>query len=266
MTNSEAAEGWGHTDKRSEPHPRRFVCTNANLQVPHIFSILPGDPGFVKVIGKKRPRLVYLCPEDDSRMFSRRTVTMDLHYPEPKELLTTMDGARYQDFRGELDELEATKTRDRAFISLLYVPMLRVLEASRLRREQFTIEESRVKIENIRLAKRRFVDYRKEAFLPLHGERAPFTESVIAHLSSSSESLLFPGRRKDNGATLPLTTRQGWNIVNRLTGQFNHFFRALGEDYMVHHGTDVNDLGGYIKVNPAIISRYVHNKSKVPVI
>jgi hypothetical protein len=80
------------------------------------------------------------------------------------------------------------------------------------------------------------------------------------------EALVFPGPLVKDGERKPLSTRHAWNVVNALTGRFNHFFRALGEDYMVHHGADLNDLGGYLKVSPAIISRYVHNRSKVPVI
>jgi integrase len=265
------------TDRRSEPHAKRFVCSNPNALVRHVYDVMPGDPEFIQLVGKKRKSLIYVCPQDDTRMFSRRTVSGDLVYPEPAALLKTIKespGYPYAAYRNDLATVATLLTRDRALVSLLYLAMLRVSEALRLRRYQFKIEEGRVLLSNIRLSKRKFADYRLEAWLPLHGERAPFTELFLKHLATVSDpdALLFPGTRWQTDETgertelRPLTTRHGWNVVNALTGSFNHFFRALGEDYMVRHGALLVDLGKYLKVDPSIIARYVHDTSKVPVV
>jgi hypothetical protein len=105
------------------------------------------------------------------------------------------------------------------------------------------------------------------------GERAPFTRFVTDYITLRDASatiepdyLLFEGSKR-NGHHQQLSTRRAWDITNSLTGAFNHFFRAVGEDYMAHQpGVILPDLGAYLKVNPAIIATYVHNASKLPIV
>ena len=263
-------------DGRHDPHPRRFVCSNPNLREPHAFTLLPRDTRYYRPSDKAGRVGRYICHEDGSRLWSRRTVKAIPDYPDPESLLETLarsGGWPYDEKRAATGQIALWRARDRALVSLLYVGMLRVSEALRLRRGQFEIGEAAVRVTNVALSKRQTPEWRKVVNLPTSGERAPFTRFITQYIamldakpSSESDYLLFEGSRRD-GHPRPLSTRRAWDLTYSLTGAFNHFFRAVGEDYMAHQpGVILPDLGAYLKVNPAIIATYVHNASKLPVV
>jgi integrase len=265
------------TDRRSEPHVRTFICNNPDFEPRHTFSIFPGDLRYFDHDGEK---VVYMCNVEigrrvdgspvvcRGRLLSRRTTKGIRDYPPPKELLRTLEenmGWAYDAIRATPEEIAAWRLRDRALVSLLYLGMLRVSEGLRLRRGQFEIEENVVKLHNVQLVKRKPTnpEWRELVNLPMHGPRAPFTQFIIEQIEpiKDPEAFVFPGYSDRH-----LGRGRAWSIVSTLTGKFNHAFRAFGEDYMAHQpGVILIDLAAYVKVNPAILSTYIHSGSSLPI-
>jgi integrase len=265
------------TDRRSEPHVRTFTCNNPDFEPRHTFSILPGD---LRFFDHDRDKVVYMCNVEigrrmdgspvvcGGRLLSRRTTKGIRDYPPALELLRTLEenlGWEYATERADPEQLLAWRLRDRALVSLLYLGMLRVSEGLRLRRSQFEVKENAVEVHNVQLVKRKpsNPEWRELINLPVHGPRAPFTQFVIEQLNAVTdpEGFVFPGYSDRH-----LGRGRAWSIVSTLTGKFNHAFRAFGEDYMAHQsGVILIDLAAYVKVNPAILSTYIHSGSSLPI-
>jgi integrase len=145
--------------------------------------------------------------------------------------------------------------RDRALVSCLYVLALRVSEATRLVRGQFTIGKKEILVTGIKLSKSRKAGiprrtlFRKEAWIPLEGERARFGELVRDYLGSlGSEDRLFP-----------IGTSSAYRRVIALTGLPPHHFRAFGENYLyMNWGNDPIAVCDYVCITSVrVLAEYL---------
>ncbi len=178
-------------------------------------------------------------------------------YLKPEELLEIL--AKFPGWGYKKDE-EEYRLRDSALVALLYLGALRISECLRIKNDQFFLNEEkhRLEIQGIELSKRRKKDQgRKEAYrvawLPLAYEdhrnaRTTLTEIVQKYRRSLGvNDLLFPFKRK-----------RAWQIVQRRTGLWCHYFRANGEEYLYDNWKyDMLALSSYIKVDVRTLGHYI---------
>lgn len=145
--------------------------------------------------------------------------------------------------------------RDRALVSCLYVLALRISEAIRLTKAQFSIGKKEIVVTGIKLSKSRKLGiprrtlFRKEAWIPLKGERARFGELVRDYLGTlCPEDHLFP-----------IGTSSAYRRVIALTDLPPHHFRAFGEYYLyVNWGNDPIAVCDYVCItSPRILAEYL---------
>lgn len=99
--------------------------------------------------------------------------------------------------------------------------------------------------------KARIHTFRQEAWLPLTGERSKFTEIFVQFLQVACED-------EGRGIFYFKTPRRALQIVGALTGMWNHYFRALGEQYLYRQwGNDLLAVADYVKVDPATLGKYI---------
>jgi len=185
----------------------------------------------------------------------RRTLGEIKSYPTPQKLcgqIVSSSGWPYKDKDNEDFYLK----RDRALVSLLYLLALRISEGLRLTRKQFSIDQKndRIKVESIKLSKPRKKgkprkhEYRLEAWLPLKGEREPFTRLVMDYLE-----LLGPEDR-----LFSFGNSRALQITHAILGIPCHWLRAYGEDYLYEMWDhDILAVADYVKVEPRTLQEYI---------
>jgi integrase len=182
---------------------------------------------------------------------NRRTLKFIEYYPSPKELYQKLINAIGWDYKVNMEFYHA---RDRALASLTYLLGGRISEILRLQKNQFVIESDKVLIRGIQLSKSRYKNrprreqFREEAWLPLHGERACLTGLVLDYLRLINEDdLLFKFGRV-----------RAWQIISSLLGIPCHWLRAYCENYLYDNwGKDILAVSDYIKVDPRTLQLYI---------
>lgn len=155
----------------------------------------------------------------------------------------------------------AFQIRDKAMVSLLYIGGLRISEALRITKKQFTEKDpEKVIISSVLVSKKQYQRGRsilRSVWLPKQGERAVFTELIMkwVDMIPDPEKRLFPFKRA-----------RAWQITTAMTGKWVHYFRALGEAYLYDAwGNDILAVADYVNVTPSILTQYIrgaHRKKK----
>jgi integrase len=183
---------------------------------------------------------------------NRRTLKYIQYYPSPNELyqkITSASGWNYK------TNMEFYQVRDRALASLIYLLGGRISEILRLKKNQFLMNHDKVIVRGIKLSKSRYKNrprreqFREEAWLPLHGERAGLTLLVLDYLRlvDADDVLLFPFSRQ-----------RAWQIVGCLLGVPCHWLRAYCENYLYDNwGKDILAVSDYVKVDPRTLQLYI---------
>lgn len=151
-------------------------------------------------------------------------------------------------------------TRDRAFLSLLYICCGRISEILGVTEEQAEREGTKP-IKG--LVKRQFEDqgdiiliknfqvvktylFRDEWPLPKEGRLGPFTRLVVAHLKNVENKLFHIGRQR------------GYQICKHITGMWPHWFRAQGEAFWMTFVKDAYRLATGLRLkDPKTLMEYV---------
>jgi integrase len=196
--------------------------------------------------------------------------------PKPLELykeLMLSQGWAYK------TNMEYYKARDRALVSILYLTACRISEAIQLKRSQFKQEANRIVIESMLLAKRKpgKVKFR-EAWLPLTGDRARFTELVTNYLElqqreEPKQERLFPFSLKKVEYQIfykarlirsvrLVGTNRAWNIVKALLPNITaHFLRQYGDDYLYDAWDhDIMAVSDYTKQDARTLQLYLRKR------
>jgi hypothetical protein len=187
-------------------------------------------------------------------------------YPSPREIYEALIYNQWP-YKTNKDFLV---TRDRAFCSLSYIVALRRSEVNRLIRSQFKTEEHQIILEAIKLSKAerhnkktgesimRKELYRKEAWIPLEGQRAQLGKIILNYLE-----LLEPEQELFNFS--PTSTRP-WQIVETYTrglagkqrGITPHWLRAYGENWLYDNWEkDLMAVASYVSVDPRTLALYI---------
>jgi integrase len=198
--------------------------------------------------------------KSDGTPHYRRVLADIPRYPTPAQVFEQIEQGEGWPYRTQdAEKLAWYRLRDRALVCLLYLAALRISEALRLTKSQFQLNESmnRWEIVGVKLSKvkakgkARVHTYRQEVWLPLTGDRARFTELFVSYLSVAYEG-------KDRGIFYYRTPERALQIVGGLTGMWNHYFRALGEQYLYRQwGNDLLAVADYVKVDPATLGKYI---------
>jgi integrase len=182
----------------------------------------------------------------------RRTLKFIQYYPSPKELFQKIVNAHGWSYK---TKVEFYRMRDRALAALTYLLGGRISEVLRLKKNQFIVGEDKVVVRGIQLSKSRYKNrprreqFREEAWLPLHSERAGLTGLVLDYLRlmDGDDVLLFPFSRQ-----------RAWQIVSCLLGVPCHWLRAYCENYLYDNwGKDILAVSDYIKVDPRTLQLYI---------
>ena len=170
----------------------------------------------------------------------------------------------------------------RALVSLLYCGELRVSEALRLVKSQFSKEKDCIKIKNVLLSKRHpgALEYR-EVRLPLKGERSPFTELITTYLDQiAPEDRLFPwslevrkyhtkkfyktrkGETKERLSHKMIgTSRAWWTVKSLLPDYTEHWLRLFGESYLYRvRDHDILAVADEVKVDARTLQGYLRSE------
>jgi integrase len=188
---------------------------------------------------------------------SRRTLKFIDHYPSPEELYRRITdpskGIPYKTNKAEY------RRRDQALAALLYLLCLRISEALRLTKSQFSLENDRVLVQGIQLSKTskagrpRRDQYRQENWLALEGRRGPLTQLVLDHLDSlAPEEKLFKFGRK-----------WAWKIVSSQLDIPEHWLRAMGENYLYDlFDHDILAVSDFCKISVQTLPQYIRARYK----
>ena len=182
-------------------------------------------------------------------------------YPTPAQVFKHLQNSEGWNYRINDEEKAAWyRLRDKALVCLLYLIAPRISEVLRLKKSQFQLNKGMdrweiigMKLSKVKTTKNkaRVHTYRQEAWLPLAGERAKFTEIFVQFLDVCCED-------EDRGIFYFRTTNRALQIVGALTGMWNHYFRALGEQYLYRQwGNDLLAVADYVKVDPATLGKYI---------
>lgn len=190
----------------------------------------------------------------------RRTLKDIQTYPTPQKLCQQIVSSPGWPYKTEdKTDLDFYQKRDKALVSLLYLLAIRISEALRLTKKQFSIDQKndRIKVESIKLSKPRKKgkarrhEYRSEAWLPLKGERAPLTKLVMDYLE-----LLGPEDR-----LFSFGNSRALQITHAILGIPNHWLRAYGEDYLYEMWDhDILAVADYVKVEPRTLQEYIRKR------
>lgn len=194
--------------------------------------------------------------------FDHRTIADIPFIPTSQAVLKTLQNSKGWNYK---HRQEYYSVRDRALVSLIYVGCLRISEVvkspnSGIKKEQikFSAKDGAYYIEGVKLVKEKITrkgkkiprkhTHRDQVFLPSVGERKPFTEMILKWIENvSDKEYLF-----DFGRV------RAWQITRSLTGQWNHYFRMIGENYLYPAwGKDVMSLSEYLKVDPRTLMYYL---------
>jgi len=158
--------------------------------------------------------------------------------------------------------VERLKLRDRALVACAYLMALRLSEALRLRKSDFSLARDpmtgeefislrRIKLSKSKLKQRPRKHQYREGWLPLRGERAPLTKIVLDYLELLEE----------DEKLFKFKNSRAWQIVTTLVGYPPHYLRAWGEDYLYSAWEkDAVAVSDYIKVDIRTFAEYVRKR------
>ena len=162
--------------------------------------------------------------------------------------------------------------RDRAFVCIIYVGALRASEVAKKKDGSVSLKKSQLKFdasegawyfEGVKLVKEKRTrngvevprkhTYREKVYLPMAGERKPFTDLILE----------WTNELEDDEPLFNFKRCRAWQITRALTGQWNHYFRMLGENYLYGAwGKDVMALADYLQVHPRTLMHYLRGDWK----
>jgi len=202
----------------------------------------------------------------DGTLKAKRVLADIPNYPTPAQVFQNLQSSEGWPYRiNDEEKVVWYQLRDRALVCLLYLAAPRISEALRLKRSQFQFNQAQNRWEIIGMKlskvkkrdpvtgkeKRQIHTYRQETWLPLTGERAKFTELFIKFLQVACDD-------EGRGIFYFRSNRRALQIVGALTGMWNHYFRALGEQYLYRQwGNDLLAVADYVKVDPATLGKYI---------
>lgn len=206
----------------------------------------------------------------------RKTLSDIDKVPSPQELYDQVMHGKGWPYKNNIDFYLA---RDRAFVSLLYLCACRISEAMQLKLSQLKYEKKRIVIESMLLAKRKpgKAKYR-EAWLPLEGERAMFTEIITEYIDMLKEEepnteRLFPWSLKKveysifyKGKLLRSVrfsgTNRAWRVVKCLLPEATaHWLRQYGDDYLYDSWDhDIMAVSDYTKQDARTLQLYLRKR------
>jgi integrase len=207
---------------------------------------------------------------------TRKTLNDIDKTPSPQELYEQVMQGKGWPYK---TNMEFYLKRDRAFVSLLYLCACRISEAMQLKVSQFKPEKNRIVIESMLLAKRKpgKVKYR-EAWLPLNGERAPFTQLIFDYLEAlkienPNAQRLFPWSLKRVEYQIFYKskllrsvrfsgTNRAWNVVKALLPEATaHWLRQYGDDYLYDQWDhDIMAVSDYTKQDARTLQLYLRKR------
>jgi integrase len=230
------------------------------------------------------------------RVTERKTIQDIERIPEPQELYQQLINGVGYPYKNNMDFYLA---RDRALVSILYLGALRISEALPLTLQQFKYESNRIRIESILLAKRKpgKVKYR-EAWLPLKGPRAAFTELITNYIEALKKEdpnadRLFPwslkkvqypirgpkglyqnkkGEKVQRYSVRLVGTNRAWQVVKALLIDPNaepekkgwitaHWLRQFGDDYLYDSWDhDLMAVSDYTKQDARTLQLYLRKR------
>jgi integrase len=206
----------------------------------------------------------------------RRTLSKIDRYPTPGEIYQTI---MLRSWPYKSPDKEFLIARDRALASLLYLVAIRISEAKRLTRGQFKLNPFRVEgiklskaerhIRNIRNSNGELIPipttdkrygkvivrkdlYRKEARIPLKGERGDLGQLVLAYIKllDADDQRLFSFSEKSGRID---------QIIKHILGIPPHWERAYGENYLYEiWDKDLLAVASYVQVDPRTLTKYIH--------
>jgi integrase len=152
--------------------------------------------------------------------------------------------------------------RDRALIALQYLLALRISELLRLKKADLVPdrEHERILIPSIELSKRHLKEklrkeqYRTDNFLPLIGDRAPFTQTVMDYVETLED--------KDE-SLFPFGRIRAYQIVTASLGIPDHWLRAYGENKLYDvFNQDILAVSDFLKIDVQTLQHYVRSRFK----
>jgi len=221
----------------------------------------------------------------------RKTLNDIEKTPSPRELYEQLMAGHGWPYK---TNIEFYLCRDRALVSLLYLCACRISEAIGLRLNQFKKEPTRIVIESMLLAKRKAgkVKYR-EAWLPLQGERAMFTNLILTYIDKlilenqqgtetleetekrliKSKARLFPWslkkveypieyKGKQIRSVRLVGTNRAWKVVKALLPKATaHWLRQYGDDYLYDAWDhDIMAVSDYTKQDARTLQLYLRKR------
>lgn len=202
----------------------------------------------------------------------RKTLKDIPHYPNPTEIYEQIMKGKGWSY---VWKKEFYLARDRALAAILYLGCLRVSEAIRITKNQFTEKEDYILIHSIKLSKSkvkgkpRRIQYRN-ARLPLKGERKEFSKLVLDYVNRINEDArLFPFSLRVNKKGQMIGCKRAWQVVKALLPSGTaHWLRAYGEDYLYDAWDhDLMAVADYVKVDPRTLQEYLRKRhERYPVV
>ena len=118
------------------------------------------------------------------------------------------------------------RLRDKALIALTYLLCGRIGEVLALNREQFKEHKNFLVVNEFIVEKNKVSPIRDPWALPKRGRLSPFTEIILEYLKvlPKNQSKLFTIKRA-----------RAHQIVKKITGKWCHWFRAMGEAYLMRY-------------------------------
>jgi hypothetical protein len=185
----------------------------------------------------------------------RRVLAMINRYPTPMELYESIF-TRQWPYKKDRDFYIK---RDRALAAILYLCALRISEARRLVKSQFKLNPFRV--EAIKLSKAEKHNsktgkiiirkdlYRKDARIPLQGDRGIIGQFILDYLALLEE----------NEQLFPFSNSRADQIIKNMLDVPPHWLRAYGENYLYDlWDKDLLAVASYVQVDPRTLTKYVH--------
>jgi len=218
---------------------------------------------------------------------NRRTLRHIERYLEPKEIFILITTRQYPYIM--VDNLDYYLKRDRALMAMAYcsagriseiVPgyryktvegkpkAIRVGRHSGLLRENIEIREDHILIRGMKVVKRservirkhgHSVITRSDFVIPLEpgmfenpywDQLVPFGYLILDYLESYAPK---------SGPIFPITSVRAWQIINKVTGKWSHWFRAQAEHFYGNFLlTDTIKLSKFVKVvDPKSVAPYI---------
>jgi len=177
---------------------------------------------------KELKKLVDARPIQLQGLERRTNKDIDSFYG-PNQILDLIRSSHSLDYRRKP---EFYLIRDRSLASLEFLTCGRIHEILKVKKDQFdfTVDPDFILLKNFNVGKRKKKTIQRygpkilDLPLPLQGPLEPFTELVLNHLENIGE----------DDKLFPFSRSHAYKIINRLTGMWNHFFRAQALSYYVN--------------------------------